>query len=171
MELGKKNDCWWHTADIRSRLFPLSQKSLEKKESPIVAVAWISLYFINLKCKCTHYLFKKVNQPMSYQPVIKEVYIITDPCLLQYLPTCFSYCNNFPFFYLPQQDLETCEITIVVMKSREEEMLKLLALVKLQDTLVNYKICVVHMSKIVSRWANSIKAMNQMSSNETHSWV
>lgn len=50
-------------------------KSLEKKESPIV---WISLHFINLKCKYTHYLFKKVNQPMNYQPVIKEVYIITD---------------------------------------------------------------------------------------------
>lgn len=37
------------------------------------------------------------------------------------------------------------------MKSREEEMLKLVALVKLQDTLVNYKVCVVHVSKIVPR--------------------
>lgn len=36
------------------------------------------------------------------------------------------------------------------MKSREE-MLQLVALVKLQDTLVDYEVCVVHVPKIVPR--------------------
>ncbi|XP_023611268.1 tripartite motif-containing protein 55 [Myotis lucifugus] len=85
-------------------------------------------------------LEKQLICPICLEMFTKPVVIL--PCQHNLCRKCAS--DIF------QQDLETCEITIVVMKSREEEMLKLVALVKLQDTLVNYKVCVVHVSKIVS---------------------